>query len=114
MKILFLALLSAASVLHAAEKPNVLFIMADDLRDYGGAYTRELVKTPNLDRLAQSGVVFTRASTAYALCDPSRTALLTGLRPSTTRVIGNGTDWREAVPADRLSPRPGRSHDGPG
>ena len=83
--------------------PNILFIAIDDMRDWTGYSGTPQARTPNLDRLAKSGVAFTRAYTAYALCNPSRTALLTGLRPSTTGVINNGIDWREAVPAERPS-----------
>ena len=71
------------------------------MRDWTGYSGDSQAKTPNLDRLAKSGVAFTRAYTAYALCNPSRTALLTGLRPSTTGVVSNNNDWREAVPPDR-------------
>ncbi len=47
--------------LFAADRPNVLLIMADDLRDYGSAFTRDIVKTPNLDRLRARGTTFERA-----------------------------------------------------
>ena len=53
-------------------KPNVLLIMADDLRDFGGAFTREVVKTPNLDRLRARGMTFERAYVQYPVCNPSR------------------------------------------
>ncbi|WP_395749638.1 sulfatase [Prosthecobacter sp.] len=93
----------------AADRPNILFIAIDDMRDWTGYSGSAQAKTPNMDRLAKSGVAFTRAYTAYALCNPSRTALLTGLRPSTTGVITNGEDWRVAVPAERPS-LPGYLH----
>ncbi|MDQ3622870.1 MAG: sulfatase [Verrucomicrobiota bacterium] len=94
---ILLALLFAAA-LHAAEKPNVLFIMADDLRDYGGVFTRELVKTPNLDRLRARAVTFERAYVQYPICNPSRTSLFTGLRCEQTDVTGNKTMFREKLP----------------
>ena len=81
-------------------RPNVLFIAIDDLRDwvhYLGVNPQ--VKTPNLDRLAARGVAFTRAYCASPLCNPSRTALLSGLRAGSTGVYGNGIDWRKVVPA---------------
>jgi len=107
---LLLALFTTALSAHAAEtKPNVLFIVIDDMRDWTGYSGDAQAKTPNLDRLAKSGVAFTRAYTAYALCNPSRTAALTGLRPSTTGVMSNNEDWRTAVPADRPS-LPGYLH----
>lgn len=56
------------------------------------------IKTPNLERLAQKGMLFTRAYCMSAACNPSRAATLTGLRPTTTGVYGNKTDWRKAMP----------------
>ncbi|HEY6169417.1 MAG TPA: sulfatase, partial [Verrucomicrobiae bacterium] len=109
---LLLAFLSATLSAPAAgtkPRPNVLFIVIDDMRSWAGYLGDPQAKTPNLDRLAKSGVAFTRAYTAYALCNPSRTAALTGLRPSTTGVMTNGDDWRTAVPADRPS-LPGYLH----
>ena len=84
--------------LAAAERPNVLFIMADDLRDFGGVFTRQLVKTPNLDRLAARGVRFERAYAQYPVCNPSRTSLLSGLRCEETGIVGNQTFFREKFP----------------
>jgi arylsulfatase A-like enzyme len=101
--LIFLLVLSAsAPPLLAVEpkaKPNVLFIAVDDLNHWVGYLGRnEQVKTPNLDRLARRGVRFTHSYCASPLCNPSRTALLSGLRPSTSGVYGNGHDWREAIP----------------
>lgn len=87
-----------AKVRSAAGKPNVLFIIADDLRDYpawlGG---HPQAKTPNMDRLAKKGMRFTNAHCNYALCNPSRTSLLTGMLPSSSGVFGNEQDWRRSV-----------------
>jgi arylsulfatase A-like enzyme len=82
---------------RVTDKPNVLFIAIDDLRDWVHYLGYDQVKTPNLDRLAARGVTFTRSYCAAPVCNPSRTALLTGLRPSTSGVYDNGTDWRETV-----------------
>ncbi len=78
-------------------KPNVLFIAIDDLRDWVNYLGYEQVRTPNLDRLAARGVSFTRSYCAAPVCNPSRAALLSGLRPSTTGVYSNGTDWRNVI-----------------
>ncbi len=82
-----------------ARLPNVLFLMADDMRVELGCYgSRFRALTPNLDALAHSGVRFDRNYCQYPLCNPSRASLLTGRRPSTTGVIGNRTDFRTAHP----------------
>ena len=70
-------------------KPNILFIMADQLAArYLGAYGHPLVKTPHLDRLAAEGVVFENAYTPSPLCAPARATTMTGLLPSRTGVQG--------------------------
>ncbi|MEO6243985.1 MAG: sulfatase [Opitutaceae bacterium] len=81
-----------------APKPNVLFIAVDDLRDWMGYLGYTQVKTPNFDRLAKMGVSFTRSYAISSVCNPSRAATLTGLRPGTTGIYGNTTDWREVLP----------------
>src|SRR5688572_15627904 len=81
-----------------APRPNVLLIMADDLRDYGGAFTKEVVKTPNLDRLRRRGVNFERAYAQFPVCNPSRTSMLTGRRPQETRIVENHTFFRDRLP----------------
>jgi hypothetical protein len=69
----------------AQDKPNVLFIAVDDLRDWVGYSTKfSNVKTPHLDKLAGESMVFTDAYCAAPVCSPSRTALLTGLSPAET------------------------------
>jgi iduronate 2-sulfatase len=91
---------SAAGCLQAqaAERPNILLIISDDLRsDLISAGNRE-VKTPNIDRLGREGVVFEHAFCSQALCAPSRAALMTGLRPDTLRVWDVWTHFRPALP----------------
>ena len=79
-------------------KPNVLFIAADDLNHWVGHLGRNpQTRTPHIDRLAQMGVTFTRANCAAPVCNPSRAALMSGLRPSTTGVYDNGQDWKPAI-----------------
>lgn len=80
------------------KKQNVLFICCDDLTPRIGCFGDPVVKTPNLDRLAQLGVRFERNYCQYPLCGPSRSSLMTGLAPDTTRVWDLNTDFREAVP----------------
>ncbi len=81
-----------------SERPNILFIAIDDLRPELGCYGEKLVKTPNIDRLAQEGLRFTRAYCQEAICGPSRTSLMTGLRPHSCRVVDNATYFRDTTP----------------
>lgn len=80
------------------QKPNVLFIAVDDLRDTLGCYGNEAVRTPNIDRLAARGVLFERAYVQYPVCNPSRSSFLTGLRPDQTGVTDNRTLLRDKLP----------------
>lgn len=81
------------------ERPNVLFIAVDDLNDWieplGG---HPQAKTPNFTRLARQSVCFTNASCPSPGCNPSRTAIMTGLAPYTSGVYSNYQDWREVIP----------------
>jgi len=87
-----------ASAAAKPSKPNVLFIAVDDLNHWVGHLGRNpQTKTPNIDRLAQMGVTFTRANCAAPVCNPSRAALMSGLRASTTGVYDNGQDWKLAI-----------------
>ncbi len=97
---LFTTLLVAMpAILSAAEaRPNVLFIAVDDMRPDLGCYGNTVVKSPNIDRLAARGVVFTHAYCQQAVCSPSRSSLLTGRRPDATRVWDLQTHFRVALP----------------
>ncbi|MDQ3623093.1 MAG: sulfatase, partial [Verrucomicrobiota bacterium] len=99
MKLLYVLALLLPSLLTAAPAPklNVLFIMADDLRPELASYGSPAI-TPNLDRLARRAVQFDRAYCQQAVCNPSRSSMLTGLRPDTLRLWTNGTHFRELNP----------------
>jgi len=81
-----------------SEHPNILFIAIDDLRPELGCYGEKLVKTPNIDCLAQEGLRFTRAYCQEAICGPSRASLMTGLRPNSCGVVENVTYFRDTIP----------------
>jgi arylsulfatase A-like enzyme len=86
---------------HAAAKPNVLFIAVDDLNHWVGYLGRNpQTATPNLDKLARRGTWFTHAYCAAPVCNPSRAALMSGLRPFTTGVYENDNDWRTVISAE--------------
>jgi len=109
------ACLSALSLLvlrsvTAAQPHNVLFIVIDDLRDNVGCYGDPLARTPHIDQLAGRGLRFDRAYCQYPLCNASRSSVLTGLRPDTIRVYGNGDRWRDSVPDAVTLPRLFRSN----
>ncbi len=80
-------------------RPNVLFLAVDDMNDWVGCLRGYPgVHTPNIDRLAKRGVLFSDAHCAAPVCNPSRTALFTGLRPSTSGIYNNDQYWRPALP----------------
>src|SRR4051812_21491744 len=88
--------LSTASA--QAAKPNVLFIVSDDLNMHLACYGDKIVKTPNLDRLTARGVRFDRAYAQYPVCNPSRTSFLSGLHAETTHVMDQKTILRDSMP----------------
>ena len=96
--LLLIALVATGGV--AAERPNILFIPVDDLNHWVGHLGRNAQTiTPNLDRLAARGVSFSRAYCAAPACNPSRVALLSGRRPSTTGVYRNADAWESKIPS---------------
>src|SRR6476619_7346657 len=95
VRIVLLVVLAVASNALAA-KPNVLFIVSDDLNNSLACYGAP-TKTPNLDRLAARSVRFDNAYCQYPLCGPSRCSFMTGLRPNTTGVLQNGLTVRHKL-----------------
>lgn len=98
-------LIGSALAADASRKPNVLFIAIDDQNDWVGPLGgHPLVKTPNLDRLARRGTVMMNAHCQAPLCNPSRTSLMLGLRPTTTGIYGLAP-WFRTLDAwrDRVS-----------
>lgn len=93
----FLLCLCLAGTAQAAA-PNVLFLVADDLNCALGAYGDKTAVTPNLDRLAARGLVFERAYCQQAVCNPSRSSFLTGLRPDTVGVDDLRKGFRDTAP----------------
>jgi iduronate 2-sulfatase len=81
-----------------AEPPNVLFIAADDLRNDLGCLGNPEVRSPNLDRLAARGRLFTHAYCQQAVCNPSRASLMTGRRPDTLEIWDLRTHFRDQMP----------------
>src|SRR3954470_15124381 len=99
--LVFLALTSATTLRADAAsppRPNVLFIAIDDLRPQLGCYGDPLAKTPNLDKLAAEGLLFNRAYCQQAVCSPSRSSLLTGRRPDTTKIYNLKDHFRSNIP----------------
>ncbi len=94
--LLFAALLPAV----AADRPNIVWIMADDL-GYGdlGCYGQKVITTPNLDRMAGEGLRFTHYYAGATVCAPSRSVLMTGLHHGHTRVRGNAGQTNPAAQA---------------
>jgi uncharacterized sulfatase len=99
----FAAILAAADPTPAAERPNIVFILADDL-GYGdlGCYGQKLIATPRLDAMAAEGLRFTQFYAGSTVCAPSRSVLMTGLHTGHTRVRGN---------AAKANPRAQMLHD---
>src|SRR6478736_2924070 len=88
----------AADAVSATQKPNVLWIISDDLRDTLNCYGNSAVKTPNLARFASRAVRFEHAYVQYPVCNPSRSSFLTGLRCEQTHVVNNTTMFRSQLP----------------
>jgi iduronate 2-sulfatase len=90
--------LSVTQLSAQDKKMNVLFIAVDDLKPILGCYGDTIIKTPNMDRLAKRGTIFTQSYCQQAVCGPTRASLLTGLRPDHTKVWDLKTRMRDVNP----------------
>ena len=96
---IILVLFCSCNTDEPEEQPKVLFIAVDDWNDWVGCLDgKKEVMTPNLDRLASKGVLFSEAHCAAPVCNPSRTAILLGKMPSSTGVYENAQWWLPNVP----------------
>src|SRR5262245_19175007 len=107
LSLVFLFGLTAMSLAADSSKPNVIFILADDL-GYGdvGAVGQTLIKTPNIDRLAAEGTRFTQAYAGATVCAPSRCCLMTGKHGGHAYIRGNREikpEGQEPMPGDTLT-----------
>src|SRR3954471_18822901 len=113
LRFAFGPLLLVGAAFAAESKPNVVFIAIDDQNDWIGAFGgHPLAKTPNIDRLAERGTAMLNAHCQAPLCNPSRTSLMLGLRPTTTGVYGLAP-WFRTIDAlkDRVTlPQHFKSH----
>lgn len=93
-------------------RPNVLFLSVDDMKDWIGCLNgyEGTVRTPNIDALASSGVLFEKAYCPSPKCAPSRAAVMTGLMPSSTGIYDNGHWWYPNLPGVVTIPAHFRNH----
>ena len=89
---------------------NVLFIAVDDLRPQLGCYGDENAITPHIDHLAQQGMVFKRAYCQQAVCNPSRSSLMTGRYPDSIQIWDNATHFRDTTPDAVTLPQHFKNH----
>ncbi|MFD0835932.1 sulfatase [Mariniflexile aquimaris] len=97
--ILLSFLISISGYSQNKKQPNILFIAVDDLRAELGSYGSNIVKSPNIDKLASNGIQFNRAYCQQAICGPSRASVMTGARPETINVIDLFQDFRDNRPS---------------
>ncbi len=97
-RFILISALLVGSIAWAADRPNVLFIVSDDMNCDLGAYGHSMVQTPNLDRLASRGVRFDHAYSQNPVCNPSRTSFMTGLYPEQTNINTNAGHFRTYIP----------------
>ncbi len=106
-----LALAGGVTSAQTRQRPNVLMIGVDDMNNWVGCLGGYPgVQTPNIDGLAKQGALFANAHCAAPVCNPSRTALFTGRRPSNTGIYDNEHYWRPALPGVATLPEYFRQH----
>jgi hypothetical protein len=96
--VISIGIINTAVFAQKKSKPNILFIAIDDLKPELGCYGNNIVKTPNIDRLAAMGTVFLNNYCQQAVCGPTRASLMTGMRPDATKVLDLKTKMRDVVP----------------
>ena len=84
---------------------NVIYICMEDMMPSLGCYDDSLAVTPSIDDFARQSVLFEDVHCQVALCTPSRTSILTGIRPSTSRIVTIGDDWQKVLPGVTSLPR---------
>ena len=95
MKKLLFSLLLCACIGFSSEKPNVVMIVLDDLNDFVGVMGgHPQAQTPNIDRLAEQGILFTNAHSNAPVCSPSRASFMTGVAPYSSKNYGYKTGSR--------------------
>lgn len=108
--LLLIAIPQEASATGESHRPNILFIAVDDLRPELGCYGVDGIHSPNIDRLAKTGVMFERAYCQLAVCNPSRVSIMTGLRPDSTKVWDLVTRFRHTIPDAVTLPQHFKQH----
>jgi arylsulfatase A len=106
MKLVTLFCVFMGFVCSAADKPNIIYILADDL-GYGdlGCYGQQVIKTPNIDKMATQGMRFTQHYSGSTVCGPSRSSMLQGKHTGHTYVRGNGSLEMRQDPHDEIFPK---------
>lgn len=103
-----LMLLTATTLpttISAAERPNVLFIVCDDLNRHVSTAEYQPIETPALEGLAAAGLTFRRAYCQYPVCGPSRASFLSGLYPESTGIVDNKSDIQDVRPGTTSLPQ---------
>ncbi len=109
LAICFTALILGQALSCVSERghtpPNVIYICMEDMMPSFGCYGDTLAVTPSIDDFARQSVLFGDVHCQVALCTPSRTSILTGIRPSTSRIVTIDDDWQKMLPGATSLPR---------